>query len=37
LPGARITAGLAQIAPVWLDRDATIDKVVGWIEKLSDD
>jgi len=33
MPGARITVGLAQIAPVWLDRDATIDKVVGWIEK----
>ena len=33
MPGARFTVGLAQIAPVWLDRDATIDKVVGWIEK----
>jgi nitrilase len=33
MPGARITVGLAQIAPIWLDRDATIDKVVGWIEK----
>ena len=33
MPGARITVSLAQIAPVWLDRDATIDKVVGWIEK----
>jgi nitrilase len=31
--GASITVGLAQIAPVWLDRDATIDKVAGWIEK----
>ena len=33
MPGARMTVGLAQIAPVWLDRDATIDKVVAWIEK----
>jgi len=33
MPGARITVGLAQIAPAWLDRDATIDKVVRWIEK----
>ena len=31
--GASITVGLAQIAPVWLDRDRTIDKVVSWIEK----
>ena len=31
--GASITVGLAQIAPVWLDRDATIDKVVSWMEK----
>jgi nitrilase len=30
---SRITVGLAQIAPVWLSRDATVDKVVGWIEK----
>jgi nitrilase len=30
---ASVTVGLAQIAPVWLNRDATIDKVVGWIEK----
>ena len=26
-----ITVGLAQIAPVWLQRDATLDKVVAWI------
>jgi len=31
--GQSITVGLAQIAPVWLDRDATIDKVADWIEK----
>ena len=27
----RIKVGLAQIAPVWLQREATIDKVVTWI------
>jgi nitrilase len=26
-----IRIGLAQIAPVWLQRDATLDKVVAWI------
>ena len=26
-----ITVGLAQIAPMWLQRDATIDKVIAWI------
>ena len=28
---SRITIGLAQIAPAWLQRDATITKVVSWI------
>jgi len=28
-----IKVGLAQIAPVWLNRDATLEKVVSWIEK----
>ncbi len=27
----RLTVGLAQIAPVWLDREATLAKVVDWI------
>jgi len=27
------TVGLAQIAPVWLNRDGTVNKVVSWIEK----
>ena len=27
-----LTVGLAQIAPVWLQREATIDKVVAWID-----
>ena len=35
--GTSITVGLAQIAPVWLDRDATIDKVSSWIEKAAAD
>ena len=35
--GDRISVGLAQIAPVWLNRDATIDKVLGWIRKASDE
>jgi nitrilase len=26
-----IKVGLAQIAPVWLDRDATLAKIVSWI------
>lgn len=29
----RICVGLAQIAPIWLERDATVDKVVSWINK----
>ena len=33
MPGARVNVGLAQIAPIWLNRDATIEKVIGWIEK----
>ena len=30
-----ITVGLAQIAPIWLQRDATIDKVADWIGKAA--
>lgn len=30
-----LRVGLAQIAPVWLDRDATIAKVVDWIRKAA--
>ena len=37
MPGARISVGLAQIAPVWLDREATIEKVISWIEKSADE
>ena len=31
----KLTVGLAQIAPVWLDRDATLGKVVDWIERAA--
>ena len=31
-----LTVGLAQIAPVWLDRDATLAKVVDWIGEAAD-
>ncbi len=30
-----LSVGLAQIAPVWLDRVATTDKIVSWIEKAA--
>jgi len=30
-----IRVGLAQIAPHWLDREATLEKVVAWIEKAA--
>ena len=32
-----ISVGLAQIAPIWLDRSATLDKVVSWIERAAAD
>jgi nitrilase len=31
-----LQVGLAQIAPVWLDRDATLDKVAQWIVMAAD-
>ena len=31
----KLTVGLAQVAPVWLDRSATITKVVDWIGKAA--
>ena len=30
-----LVVGLAQISPVWLDRTASLDKVLSWIEKAS--
>ncbi len=35
MTNTRISVGLAQIAPVWLNRDASIEKVVSWIEKAA--
>jgi nitrilase len=35
--GDSLRVGIAQIAPVWLDRDATIDKVCTWIEGAARD
>jgi len=36
MPNSKITVGLAQIAPIWLQRDATLDKIVDWINKAAD-
>lgn len=30
-----LTVGLAQIAPIWLARDATLTKVIEWVEKAA--
>ena len=32
-----IKVGLAQIAPAWLDRRATIDKVIAWVARAADE
>ena len=32
MPGNTLKVGLAQIAPLWLQRDATIEEVVRWID-----
>ncbi len=32
-----LRVGLAQIAPVWLRRDATIDKVITWMDRAASD
>jgi len=37
MSASRISVGLAQIAPIWLDRNATLDKVVSWIERAAAD
>lgn len=34
-PERPLTLGLAQIAPVWLDRARTLEKVSSWIEKAA--
>lgn len=33
--GGTLTVGLAQISPVWLDRDRTIAKVVEWVGRAA--
>ncbi|MDH3628949.1 MAG: carbon-nitrogen hydrolase family protein [Acidobacteriota bacterium] len=33
----QLTVGLAQIAPIWLKRDATLAKVVEWIGRAADE
>ncbi len=30
-----LKVGIAQVAPVWLDRDATVSKLVGWIREAA--
>ena len=32
----KLSVGLAQIAPIWLDRDATLAKIVKWIGKAGE-
>ena len=32
-----LSVALAQIAPVWLDRDATVQKICSWIDKAADE
>ena len=34
---SQLTVGLAQIAPVWLNRDATLAKVGDWARKAADE
>ena len=31
-----LTIGLAQIAPVWLRRDATLAKIADWVSQAAD-
>ena len=37
MPDKRLSVGLAQIAPVWLNRDATLEKIISWIEKSANE
>ena len=37
MPEQSLRAALAQIAPVFLDRAATVEKVLSWIEKAADE
>ena len=35
--GDQLTVGLAQIAPVWLDRTKTLEKIIHYVETAGDD
>lgn len=35
MPSATLKVGLAQIAPVWLDRERTLAKVITWCERAA--
>ncbi|MDE0099035.1 MAG: carbon-nitrogen hydrolase family protein [Truepera sp.] len=35
MPSATLKVGLAQIAPVWLDRERTLAKVIAWCERAA--
>jgi len=37
MSASRIFVGLAQIAPIWLNRSATLNKVISWIERAAAD
>ncbi len=37
MSASSISVGLAQIAPIWLDRSATLDKIVSWVERAAAD
>ncbi|MDJ0794442.1 MAG: carbon-nitrogen hydrolase family protein [Woeseiaceae bacterium] len=37
MPDSTLRVALAQIAPAWLDRDATLSKVINWIGKAAAD
>ena len=36
MPDSTLCIALAQIAPAWLDRDATLAKVIDWIGKAAE-
>jgi nitrilase len=36
MPDGKLTVGLAQIAPAWLNRAATLEKVIAWIDDAAD-
>ena len=36
MPSGKLTVALAQISPVWLDREQTVGKVARWVEKAAE-